>query len=212
MKTTMLAWLARLGATPQIRKFLGYHVDPSEVVMATYGRDNAAEPLRQLEKALAAVRLNLFLPDETRSGTVRGPLKALGFQAWVPGASAESDSEEEELRVSPTGEADDEVATESEPVDEDSSSSGASSEDPDDLEADGAAAQIGNSLAPMKGCSEAEIASGVVFFHSIFTTIHKLRHVDANKFKCGRALRVGYRRVEQSTFDWPKCKVCFPPA
>ena len=53
-------FLSKVGASASDRRFLGYHVAPEDVSVATYGRDNAAGPLRVLEKTLASIRLGAF--------------------------------------------------------------------------------------------------------------------------------------------------------
>jgi hypothetical protein len=85
-KVTALELMARVGAQVSIRKFLGYHMDAANVTMATYARENCAEPLRQLEKMLLLVRLRLFDPDTSRSGMFNPGLLHVGFDAWTPTA------------------------------------------------------------------------------------------------------------------------------
>ena len=67
-KTSLLSFAAKAGLLPEIRRILGYHVDRNSVSMFTYGRDNMASPLRELESVLEAVRRGTFMPDRTRSG------------------------------------------------------------------------------------------------------------------------------------------------
>ena len=52
LKHTCLSFAAKRGLDPHIRKLLGYHLDRSEVTLATYSRDLLAEPLRQLKLLL----------------------------------------------------------------------------------------------------------------------------------------------------------------
>ena len=68
LKHTCLSFAAKRGLDPHIRKLLGYHLDRSEVTLATYSRDLLAEPLRQLKLLLVEIQTGIFLPDSTRSG------------------------------------------------------------------------------------------------------------------------------------------------
>lgn len=197
---TGMAWASLIGVSHPIRKFLAYHIDSADSTMAVYGRDNAAEPLRQFKKTVMAIREGVFDPDSTRSGYMSGALAQLGFEKWYPGAPLGEcelmDDEDPEAPNSPSSS---------------SESSGSSDSSDDSSDADDASAKLGKSLAPLRGCGEPEIKSGLLYFHSVFTTVHKLKSQGAASFHCGRILRVGYERVQEQTFDWPKCRTCFPP-
>ena len=67
MKATLLAMLAKFGASEADRLVLGHHSDLTGS-LAVYSRDLQAKPLRALEACLAAVRAKTFLPDVSRSG------------------------------------------------------------------------------------------------------------------------------------------------
>eukprot|EP00969_Alexandrium_andersonii_P331453 14649592-Alexandrium_andersonii.AAC.1 len=53
------------------RRLLGYHTAPGDRSVIEYSRDELASPLRELEKLYAAIKLGVFIPDETRSGQRR---------------------------------------------------------------------------------------------------------------------------------------------
>ena len=201
-RATGLSWAAQIGVKAPVRKFLGYHIDPGEVVMATYGRDNAAEPLRQFSKILSAIRAGLFDPDDTRSGYLHGALAQMGFDKWYPGAEFDTDAAERAAAADTESDSSSDTSS--------SESEGSSSSD-ESTDADEAAASLGEKLAPLSGCTKAELQSGMLYFHSVFTTVHKLRVSSESTFVCGRVLRVGYKKLEGQTFDWPKCRSCFPP-
>jgi hypothetical protein len=68
LKVTMLSWMAKYGASPTVRRLLGYHVEPGDQSLLTYSRDAAAGPLRELASVLRMVRAGSFSPDASRSG------------------------------------------------------------------------------------------------------------------------------------------------
>ena len=65
-KVTALSWCAKAGISKEVRAILGYH-SPNGSVMV-YGRDNQAEPLRQLDGVFRKIAMEEFFPDHTRSG------------------------------------------------------------------------------------------------------------------------------------------------
>jgi len=218
-KVTTLNWMAVLGATAQVRKALGYHIDQADVTMSVYSRDMIAEPLRQLERCLAAVRLGVFLPDESRSGALRGALKAVGFASWYPGLQIDDDELEfqvqSEILLRDDAEITAQIGGSSEkaadvPADTGSDSSDSSSSD-ESSGADVSTARVEMKASALKGCSTSESSSGLIFFHDVFTTIHRLKSSGAAWFCCGRALRAGFTKLDSVHESWPKCKVCFPP-
>ncbi|CAE7382993.1 unnamed protein product [Symbiodinium sp. CCMP2592] len=66
-KCTLLSWMAKFGASQDVRACLGYHVGTSKTVFR-YSRDAAAGPLFELSRMLQWVRDGRFHPDNTRSG------------------------------------------------------------------------------------------------------------------------------------------------
>ncbi|CAE7519225.1 dnajb6-b [Symbiodinium sp. CCMP2592] len=66
-KCTLLSWMAKFGASQDVRACLGYHVGTSKTVFR-YSRDAAASPLYELGRMLQWVRDGRFHPDNTRSG------------------------------------------------------------------------------------------------------------------------------------------------
>ena len=246
-KATILSWMSKVGADPKVRKFLGYHVEASDSTMAIYSRDLAAEPLRQVEKMLAAIRCGQFEPDSTRGGMTSGPLSKIGFSAWYPGLelsgashfrswperdqdeSGFADAEDGEPDFDPPDDQDGEdrfgtatprsmqrgeIELEDQnagehPEDEAQSESSGSSSSAESSEVDGAIGGMKGSREALVGCDANDLRNGRLFFHNVFTTMHKLK--DEQKFACGRVLRSGYSKMTSISFDWPKCKICFPP-
>jgi hypothetical protein len=231
--------MAKIGAPPGVRKFLGYHVDREDNTMATYSRDLASEPLRQLEKMITAVRIGCFMPDQTRSGTMKGKLAQVGFMAWNPGmeegevfgesggdvvADDEFDDAVREEFGSDVGFGDVETsntAAEVVPEPEKQASSippvidPESDSDPSSSSAESSAADVAvaREAKEVEFCSaedKLDIEDGRLFFHNVFTTVHKLADNQVAKFKCGRAIRLGYAKLDRLTGVWPKCRVCFP--
>jgi len=82
-KATTLSWMSKVGASPDVRRHLGYHVQPGDISMLTYSRGAAAEPLRQLAKMISLIRTGHFDPDKSRSGYMSSDLRAYGFDNWV---------------------------------------------------------------------------------------------------------------------------------
>ena len=218
-KVTTLNWMAVLGATAQVRKALGYHIDQADVTMSVYSRDMIAEPLRQLERCLAAVRLGVFLPDKSRSGALRGSLKAVGFSSWYPGLQIDEDELEFQVQsklllgedaetIAQNGSFAEKEAETSVDIVPDSSDSSSSDES---SSADVSTARVEMKASALRGCSTPESNSSLIFFHDVFTTIHRLRAEGSAWFSCGRALRAGFTKLDSVQESWPKCKVCFPP-
>ena len=71
LKHTLLSFAAKRGLPPHVRKLLGYHLDRSEVSLATYSRDMLSDPLRQLSVLLLEIQHGTFQPDNTRSGYIQ---------------------------------------------------------------------------------------------------------------------------------------------
>ena len=52
---------------------LGYHIGSEDKSMECYSRDSMADPLRALDRVLAAISAGTFSPDATRSGMITEP-------------------------------------------------------------------------------------------------------------------------------------------
>jgi len=203
-KVTMLAWMARVGANPQVRRHLGYHVEPGDNSLLTYSRDAAAEPLRQLSKMLHMVRCRAFQPQCTRSGAMSHALLSLGFDRW------DESLEDDDLAL--------DAVLETEPVEQ-------PAEQPEEVEHSGPSSSSGESSgvdALLVNSSKGEHAGGTgwsgrdetsvsqgLFMHNIFSTVHELAEGSLLRFKCGRMLKASFTPVSQSDFAWPRCRVCF---
>ena len=72
-KATLLAYLARYGASPTDRLILGHHSVKQYGALETYSRDLQSGPLRVLHHMIGSVRAGTFHPDETRSGIFQSP-------------------------------------------------------------------------------------------------------------------------------------------
>ena len=72
-KATLLAYLARYGASPTDRLILGHHSVKQYGALETYSRDLQSGPLRVLHQMTGSVRAGTFHPDETRSGIFQSP-------------------------------------------------------------------------------------------------------------------------------------------
>ena len=231
-KATALSWMAKIGASPVVRRHLGYHVEPGEITMLTYSRDAAAEPLRQLVKMIHLIRIGHFNPDRSRSGYMSADLRKYGFDMWVEREFAGDEDEilisagaglgEQPVRLprhsdrsvktnlpAPSFEipADLESNHDSSvaPVEEDTDSSSSDESNGVDEIADNLPIVRG----PVLGVEQIELDQGSLYFHKTFCTVHAVSTVDPTRFRCGRELRAAFRKVEAITFDWPKCLDCF---
>ena len=72
-KATLLAYVARYGASPTDRLILGHHSVKQYGALETYSRDLQSGPLRVLHQMIGSVRAGTFHPDETRSGIFQSP-------------------------------------------------------------------------------------------------------------------------------------------
>ncbi len=80
-KATMLAMLARYGASEEDRAILGHHVGKTKSSsVAIYSRDLQAGPLRRMEAMMHNVRKGSYMPDTFRSGLIRGDLE--DYEPW----------------------------------------------------------------------------------------------------------------------------------
>lgn len=205
-KASVLSMMSKIGASPDIRRYLGYHTQSDDKSLLTYSRDAASGPLWALSKMLSAVRAKLFDPDVTKSGYMSGELALVGFDKWFPGMTLEDvsntafDQGNHSIPTLPLG------LSVRNSDDSDSSSSSESSE-ADVVEARNLKSHAASS-------SSASLASdGACVFHQVFTTVHKLRETGGGRMVCGRVVRPGYKELNGSLMsgDWPRCKMCFPP-
>lgn len=55
----------------------------------------------------------------------------------------------------------------------------------------------------------AKSSSEVVYQHSKLGTLHLAHSAEISRLACGRAMSLTYKPVHSTSFEWPKCKVCF---
>ena len=67
-KATLLSWMCKAHAQPDIQRLAGYHVDPNSKSALEYSRDGQAPVVHFLEGLLLAIYSGKFLPDSTRAG------------------------------------------------------------------------------------------------------------------------------------------------
>ena len=91
-KVTALSWCAKAGLSKEVRAILGYHSPKGSVMV--YGRDNQAEPLRQLDGIFRKIAMDEFFPDATRSGYL---VKKDGDDNPVEDDSSSSTSSEDSM-------------------------------------------------------------------------------------------------------------------
>ena len=97
-KATALSWCAKYGISREVRSLLGYHSQGkgSGNTDLVYGRDNQAEPLRQLQKVVRAVADRSFDPDALRSGYFKDGT-APPAEEPVSDSSTEASDDEEDV-------------------------------------------------------------------------------------------------------------------
>ncbi len=98
LKSSVLSWMAKHGASHDIRRLLGYHVSAADQGMVTYSRDAMAEPLRQMAGVVREVRERTFMPDASRSGYFPGRDRHAGVanaEMDLSDSSSESSVDEE---------------------------------------------------------------------------------------------------------------------
>jgi hypothetical protein len=203
LKTTMLSWLAKHGATAADRRLLGGHTDSNDVSLLTYSRDALASPLRCLAKMLRDVKEQRFKPDLGRSGRfVGGASDSLaaetnldGFIVVDPAVPPADDSAGPPVVV--------EVA----PALPSSSTSSSSSSSSSGSDSDQAAA----AAIPIVSSDLFEVPFGMLpYVHQVLKTLHLRRATVTSKLLCGRSLHSGYQRVPSAvSLQHAQCKQCF---
>ena len=97
-KATALSWCAKYGIPRDVRSLLGYHSQGKGAgnTDLVYGRDNQAEPLRQLQKVVRAIAAGSFDPDALRSGYFKDGA-APPDQEPLSDSSTEASADEEDV-------------------------------------------------------------------------------------------------------------------
>jgi hypothetical protein len=218
-KAVLLSWMAKIGASGDVRRMLGYHSNPSESSLITYGRDNTAFPLRELVKCINAVREHNFMPDESRSG-----MMAADFLEPEPQAVVEYEDEEGFTKVvedeyhmpASVDDADDYVATEIiADADVADCSSSDSSSDSDSDESVLLSRDIERHISSELGYDAHQRLTerGFTFYRNKFThVVHGRKSTGGNSvFTCGRLPGHSYVRVNLiNPVTDHKCAQCFP--
>ena len=234
LKATLLSWMRKWGADPFHSKVAGYHAIRGEGSMFSYGRDNLASTLREIDKMMSDIRSGHFNPDVTRSGyfksggenhpsakTGRDSQPAKTFASGSDGISWEQKEagqtdgdgiegpgqEEEMVEVEFPEFEDPHIAVEEVCAlvgDAQDSSSESSSSD-SDAEAIEALSFINPAIrAPAKSRSTSFVV------HSFNKTLHALKDAAGSKTACGKVVHEGYTVFEdEPSFPFHKCAVCF---
>ena len=219
LKHTCLSFAAKRGLDPHIRKLLGYHLDRSEVTLATYSRDLLAEPLRQLRSLLLEIQAGIFLPDSTRSGYF--PPRQFEESA-APNFNQDLDGES--FNINSDTEADKDVSEipnqPDDPNDHD--------EDPGNLFGDDSSSSYSSSSSSSFVDDEDQVDSVPDFpsdlqdkcFHYVEKflpvkhkqthRLHLLAGAEHSRLICGRALSQTYERLDRfPSHPLPTCVQCF---
>ena len=201
LKATLLSWMAKFGTDISKRQLLGYHVTGNQSSSLHYSRDELAEPLRELDKMLAAVRAGSFRPDVTRSGYFVSP---------QPKSSAGSTTmpvdRQAKGNIEPIASSDEEDAGSS------SSLSSAHSADLSDDEHlfNVVPDEVKHALRTKRRRSAASSHDVNMFIHSRWKTLHASKSGDESRLACGRAITSVYTAIPFGVdFPYTKCAICF---
>ncbi len=173
--------------------------------LLTYSRSASAGPLRELIAVLRQVRSGIFMPDESKSGSLlheeKGPA---GFLFVAPEPALEPSAEE----VVPVEKADEDAIS-------DSGESSSARSTSDESEGAGAEAEaVAESIAPRSEATEAfeRLHGKRLYRHEVFSTVHFQASEATVGFLCGRVLHAGYIRIQSRPGGIPLCQDCFSGA
>lgn len=190
LKHTLLSFAAKRGLDPSSRKLLGYHLDRSEVTLATYSRDLLAKPLRELHQLLNEIQQDIFMPDLTRSGYVN-------TDRAISSATATINLEVSDDCVKPET-ADITLIDDSSSDDSDSSLSSGNEAD---------------AMPLTPSCEQSCFSEYLQFLPVKHKTIHRLhlsKEPDSTRLICGRMITPNYQRLEKfPSHTLPTCIQCF---
>ena len=184
-KSTCLSWLAKWGATPDLRRLMGYHVADKMSTMLIYGKDNTSEGLREIDKILDAIKSADFVPDARRAemfpqfgGVDKRP--GVADEAAFDGLCSESSSEDSADEDTP-----EHVVNE---------------------EAENAVLGKWDGIVDVQ-----KLPSQAIYFrHPLSRTIHMQEDESGLKLTCGRDLTRVYVQLQSRPQSLlPICKQCF---
>ena len=201
LKATLLSWSAKAGLDALDRKFLGGHLNKSDLSMVAYSRDTLAGPLRSLRSMVQQIQSRTFLPDSSRSGRfVAEDRFNVAPKDVVPAASGDLEANSQS--------------------DETSSSSDSSGSEEADLSSDDAAYEASANVVARR-CTEltSKFAARAPAFdrntqelwrHKTRLTFHLAKTTDGTVLACGRKIGVIYRKcTAELDAMFPQCPVCF---
>ena len=84
LKATCLTWAASAGVSLDLRRLLAHHVPDSARSTETYSREVLTPATRALEEVLTAIRDGDFVPDSSRTGHFKAPLRSLDLGNVTP--------------------------------------------------------------------------------------------------------------------------------
>ena len=181
LKSTCLSWMSKWGSSPDVRRYMGYHVADKMSTMMIYGKDNTSAGLRELEKILESIRTQKFLPDAPRAAMFPGDLNERAACQDVEELESDCSSSEDS-------------------ADEDMPNHCAVEEAEQKVVGrfDGG---IDVDLLPRNSC---------FFRHNISRILHLQEDESGLKFICGRDINAGYLGLQTRPQTLiPVCKQCF---
>ena len=209
-KCTCLSFLAKRGVSIEDRLTLGYHSNKMRMAL-TYSRDSAARPLAILSHVLQEIRLQIFEPDNTRSGRLNPGAKPLE-QVW----SEPVELEERDLNASGVESAKgtesclsdtrsweqlSEPAQQVEPVAEEGHVTTDSSDESDGEQ---------HAWGPVVGHYVITLPENKLLWKNQNSKMFHLSHAEHERVLCGRRISGSFGRHEGAVrFDSAKCRQCF---
>ena len=70
LKAMGFSWAAKYGVLADYRRLLGYHTNPSESSLLTYGHYHMAAQVRAVDRVILAIKEHNFMHDESRAGMI----------------------------------------------------------------------------------------------------------------------------------------------
>ena len=202
-KCTTLSWAAKRGISTDLRLQLGYHSSSFKMALV-YSRDGAAPSIAALEELIREVRLQIFKPDETRSGRVSKEA-GQGVETVKVAGKVEID-----LESPPVIEVKDEdgewglvteVVSSDSGESDDSSSTSSEEERPERMTLD-------RLRVPPKAPDGYKL-----WQHSRSGILHLTAEGNCKVFECGRPVGLLHRHEGLNPmFETPICKLCFTHA
>ena len=220
LKAGLLAFCAKYGVPPDVRKLLGYHVSSSDGSMLHYSRDAMATPLRWLARVMSAIRDGSFIPDSTRSGRfiqqpeLRTSLETSTAGKPIPRLNSEgSDAKRPKLVGPAEAPENDGIGKDKPQVSDTSDSSSDSSTESDNTVARWAeSTRVAGPACSKTSRGPAINKSEHLMYHKRLMTVHAKSSTSEGRLACGRRMCSAFLDLgpdDSVTLRYPRCSTCF---